>query len=45
MRVSGWAFQDLGNIGPKVDSIWVMWGSYYNEPKAIFYPLQGDDTP
>ena len=25
-----------------VDRIWVIWGSYFNIPKAIFYLLQGD---
>ena len=25
-----------------VDRIWVIWGAYYNTPKAIFYLLEGD---
>ena len=27
---------------PSVDSICVIWGSYYDIPKAIFYLLKGD---
>ena len=29
-------------VPPQVDRIWVIWGSYYNIPKAIFYLLKGD---
>ena len=27
---------------PSVDRVWVVWGSSYNVPKAIFYRLKGD---
>ena len=33
----------LGVYGPpEVDSIWGIWGSYYNMSKGIFYLLKGD---
>ena len=31
----------LGYSAPKVDRIWVIWGSYYKIPKARFYLLKG----
>ena len=30
---------------PEVDTIWGVWGPYYNIPKAIFYLLKGDYSP
>ena len=31
---------------PQVDRIWgIIWGSFYNIPKAIFYLLKGDYIP
>ena len=29
---------------PQVDTIWGIWGSNYNIPRAIFYLLKGDYT-
>ena len=31
----------MGYMGSR---IWGIWGSYYNIPKAIFYPIKGDSS-
>ena len=28
-----------------MDRLWGIWGSYYNIPEAIFYPIKGDYIP